>query len=399
MPGDSTLLLFVLLVLAAAAGAWTARRFTLKPDKATSKRPAVSPDYFKGVTYLLNEQPDKAIEVFVRMAEVDNETVETHFALGSLFRRRGEVDRAIRIHQNIIARPNLAKKQRDQALFALAEDYQKAGLFDRAEKLFQQLSAVPGQRKAAMRSLVRIYEQQKDWTQAIEVRNKLGVPAPEDDDGGMAHAYCELAQQAINEGDYDAARVHLRKSRTSGSQLVRSAFMRAAVAEEQKDYKASIKLCKWIVEHDESFIIEVLPLLLRCLRASGGDDSTNKVLQSLLNKKPKLREAMAMAALSHNEWMNPVLQRAVRDFLRSDTFASKLRDAVMSEATEESLTDQQLGTLAEVLSELIRSRAKYECRACGYAGNMLYWQCPGCKDWDSTRPIMRLVDFSARRVV
>ena len=399
MPGDSSLLLFVLLVLAAAAGAWTARRFTPKPKATTSKRAAVSPDYFKGVTYLLNEQPDKAIEVFVKMAEVDNETVETHFALGSLFRRRGEVDRAIRIHQNIIARPNLAKKQRDQALFALAADYQKAGLFDRAEKLFLQLSAVPGQRQAAMRCLVRIYEQQKDWTQAIEVRNKIGVGAPEDDDGGVAHAYCELAQQAIDEGDFDSARAHLRKSRSSGTQLVRSAFMRATVAEEQLDHKAAIKLCRWIVEHDESFIIEVLPMLLRCLRASGDDASTNKVLQSLLNKKPKLREAMALAALAHNEWANPVLQRAVRDLLRTDTFASKLRDVVMSEATEESLTDQQLGTLAEVLSELIHSRAKYECRACGYAGNMLYWQCPGCKDWDSTRPIMRLVDFSARRVV
>lgn len=398
MPGDSTLLLFVLLVLAAAGGAWTARRFSPKTDKTDPRRPTVSPDYFKGVTYLLNEQPDKAIEVFVKMAEVDNETVETHFALGSLFRRRGEVDRAIRIHQNIIARPNLAKKQRDQALFALAKDYQKAGLFDRAEKLFLQLSAVPGQRKAAMGRLVSIYEQQKDWTQAIEVRNKLGVPAPEDDDGGVAHAYCELAQQAIDEGDYDAARAYLRKSRNSGTQLVRSAFMRAAVAEHQKDYKAAIKLCRWIVEHDESFIIEVLPMLLRCLRASGDDSSTNKVLQSLLNKGTKQREAMALAALAHKEWNNPVLQRAVRDLLRSEPFAKKLRDVVMSEATEESLTDVQLDTLAVVLCELIHSRAKYECRDCGYAGNMLYWQCPGCQDWDSTRPIMRLVDFHARRV-
>ena len=399
MPGDSTLLLFVLLVLAAAAGAWTARRFGRSDDKKSDRRSTVSPDYFKGVTYLLNEQPDKAIEVFVRMAEVDNETVETHFALGSLFRRRGEVDRAIRIHQNIIARPNLARKQRDQALFALAADYQKAGLFDRAEKLFLQLSAVTGQRQAALKCLVRIYEQQKDWVQAIEVRNKIGVPAPGDDDGGVAHAYCELAQQAIDEGDFDTARAYLRKSRNSGTQLVRSAFMRAKVAEEQKDYKAAIKLFRWIVEHDASFIIEVLPLLLRCLRSSGDDANTNKVIQSLLNKNPKLREAMALAALAHNEWANPVLQRAVRDFLRSDSFASKLRDAVMSEATEDSLTDNQLDTLAEVLSELIHSRAKYECRHCGYASNMLYWQCPGCKDWDSTRPIMRLVDVNARRVI
>ncbi|MEM7083725.1 MAG: lipopolysaccharide assembly protein LapB [Pseudomonadota bacterium] len=399
MPGDNLVFLFLLLVLAAAGGAWTARRFARPVEVVKKKGPTVSPDYFKGVTYLLNEQPDKAIEVFIRMTEVDNETVETHFALGSLFRRRGEVDRAIRIHQNIIARPNLAKKQRDQALFALGKDFQKAGLFDRAEKLFLQLSAVPGQKKAALQSLISIYEQQKDWTQSIEIRKKLGVPAPEDDDGGVAHAYCELAQQAIDSGDYDSARAYLRKSRSSGTQLVRSAFMRAHVAEHLKDYKAAIKLCRWIVEHDESFIIEVLPMLLRCLRASGSDDNTNKVLQSLLNKNTKLREAMALAALAHNEWDNPVLQRAVRDLLRNDSFASKLRDVVMSEAADESLTRQQLDTLAEVLSELIRSRAKYECMACGYAGNMLYWQCPGCKDWDSTRPIMRLVDFHARRVV
>jgi len=321
-----------------------------------------------------------------------------------VLRRRGEVDRAIRIHQNIIARPNLDKAQRDLALFALASDYLKAGLFDRAEKLFLQLSAVTGQRQAAMKRLVRIYEQQKDWAQAIEVRKKLGAVQMGNDDGGVAHAYCEMAQAALQKGDLNGARGHLRKARTSDRELIRSAYMRAQVAEQQEEFRAGIKLCRWIIENDASFAVEVLPLLLRSLRAVGGEALVDKTLRTMLAKNTNLQPALGVAALMHDELDSPVLLDSTRSVVLQTPFATRLVEAVQPQqpdgdaifAAESTPSNLELGEsalkrIAPVLRELILSRAKYECRGCGYAGNVLYWQCPGCKDWDSTRPVMSLL--------
>ena len=171
MPTEATFLLAGLFIIAAATG-WAFARFSdLKRDEAP---PApVSSDYLRGLNLVLNRQTDEALELFVRMAKVDEDTLETHFALGHLFRRRGEVDRAIRVHQNLLARPSLNEAQRHQALFSLAQDYLSAGLFDRAEKLFGELRSSSTRGEAALRNLVDIYVRQSDWSKAIEVHRAL----------------------------------------------------------------------------------------------------------------------------------------------------------------------------------------------------------------------------------
>src|SRR5690349_12199395 len=165
MPADPPLLLIVALFVAAAAG-WLFGRY--RPGnraRAVAPTHKLSEEYFRGLSFLLDEEPDKALEVFLRMADVDNDTVETHFALGNLYRRRGEVERAIRVHESIMARPSLSDEHRVHAMFALAEDYFRAGLFDRAERLFMQLAEGGSRRVGALRYLLRIYEQQRDWEQ------------------------------------------------------------------------------------------------------------------------------------------------------------------------------------------------------------------------------------------
>jgi lipopolysaccharide biosynthesis regulator YciM len=161
MPADSAFLLALLFVLAAAGG-WFFARMTGSSERQDKRGEDFSADYFAGLNFLLNEEPDKALEVFVRMVDVDSETIETHFALGNLFRRRGEVDRAIRIHQNIFERPDLPRPLRDQALRALADDYLKAGLFDRAETFLLRLAERPVYEEQALQRLVEIYEQERD---------------------------------------------------------------------------------------------------------------------------------------------------------------------------------------------------------------------------------------------
>ena len=185
-------LLWLLLPLAAASGWYAARRDLRRPAAAP-----VSPDYFRGINYLLNEQPDKAIEVFTRMLEVNTETVETHLALGGLFRRRGEVERAIRIHQNLIARSTLDAAQRSQALCELAQDYLKAGLLDRAENLFLELAEIPAHLETALRALMAIYEQEKEWHKAIVSARRLALIVDSDLGPLLAQYHCEMGERAL----------------------------------------------------------------------------------------------------------------------------------------------------------------------------------------------------------
>ena len=191
-------LLFLLLPVAAASGWWLARR-----DGSARRSPpeGSAPAFLRGLNYLLDEQPDKAIDVFLELAEVDGETVETHLALGSLFRRRGEVDRAIRLHQNLIARHNLSRDQRGLALFELGQDYMRAGLLDRAELLFQELVDLGLHRERALRGLLDIFQQERDWEKCLEMAERLKPFTDRPMFREMAQYHCELAEEARRRAD------------------------------------------------------------------------------------------------------------------------------------------------------------------------------------------------------
>ncbi|HUM90873.1 MAG TPA: tetratricopeptide repeat protein, partial [Candidatus Competibacter sp.] len=185
-------LLWLLLPVAAASGWWAARREIAKPNRAAVR----SADYFKGLNYLIDDKPDQAIEVLTRMADVDRDTAEIHLALGNLFRRRGEVDRAIHIHGSLIARTNLTADQRRQAVMELGEDYLRAGLFDRAEALFRELMEQPDHMEVAISRLIYIFQQEKDWRQAIEYCDRLEQIGGGSKRKETAHFCCELAEVA-----------------------------------------------------------------------------------------------------------------------------------------------------------------------------------------------------------
>ena len=186
-------LLWLLLPVAAASGWWVARReYVYKRNGAITR----NTEYFKGLNYLIDDKPDQAIAVFTRMADVDRETAETHLTLGNLFRRRGEVDRAIHIHSSLIARSNLTTDQRCQALFELGEDYLRAGLFDRAEELFRELLNQSDYTEVALSRLVHIFQQEKDWRQAMAHSDRLERISGESKRRQTAHFCCELAEEA-----------------------------------------------------------------------------------------------------------------------------------------------------------------------------------------------------------
>src|SRR5215210_1655972 len=179
---------------------WLAARIDIK--QLVSESRALPMSYFKGLNFLLNEQPDKAIEAFIEVVKVDPQTVELHFALGNLFRRRGEVERAIRMHQNLADRTDLATEQRVTALYELAQDYLKAGLLDRAEEMFLKLQGSPYE-QTALKFLLEIYEQEKDWLKAIDISKKMDSVTGQSSQREIAHFFCEMAQSDMTHSRQD----------------------------------------------------------------------------------------------------------------------------------------------------------------------------------------------------
>jgi lipopolysaccharide assembly protein B len=290
---SNLLLLVALLIAGVVIGVLTTRR---KPVQSSDATP-LSDQYFAGLTFLLNEEPDKALEVFLRMVELDNDTVETHLALGSLYRRRGEVDKAIRIHENIIARTSLKAEHREAAMFALGEDYFRAGLFDRAESMFSRLTEQPGKRSAALRFLLRIYEQQGDWDQAIVTHRRLIEHASPAHPTAIAHYYCELAEAARDRGDREQALELLRKVRNEQRNFARSALIRADIAWEMGERERAARLCQRVVDLHP----QLLPLVLqRYVRVAQGDSSAVAAVQGfrpLVRPEPKARADLAAAGI------------------------------------------------------------------------------------------------------
>jgi lipopolysaccharide biosynthesis regulator YciM len=381
MPADSFALL-VFFFIAAACG-WAASRFFSR-TRAREPRANINPDYLKGLNYLLEDNPDKAIEVFVSMMAVDNETAETHFALGSLFRRRGEVDRAIRIHQNLIARPNLGREHRDQALFALAEDYLRAGLLDRAESLFEKLAGQSSKKTAALEKLTSIYEQQKDWNQAIAARRKLG--GNDENDRIIAHYYCELASESFERRDETGARQFLKKAHAGGPWLVRGALMRAAMAARDGDVRTAQRLYRKVIEHDARFLTEVWVALREVFEPNSSSRGFSTLLDALVRKKPAALSQLAYAAIVHDDLELEAARTGLLEFLQTNSTLNEALSAMQVVDADLPPNRDQLERIAGGLRALLRNRAGYLCAHCGYASESLYWQCPGCRTWDSIRP-------------
>jgi lipopolysaccharide biosynthesis regulator YciM len=384
MPTESAFVLAALFVLMAGIG-WAFRHFADR-DRDAAPPARVSADYMRGLNLVLNRRTDEALELFVQMAKVDDETLETHFALGHLFRRRGEVDRAIRVHQNLLARPNLSEAQRHQALFSLGEDYLSAGLFDRAEKLFSELTESPSHADVALRKLVYIFEQERDWLKAIETRRKLevvsGEKLPE-----VAHYYCELAEQARLDGDLALAKEYLKSTVRSETGALRGTIIRAAIAEEEQNYTQAVGYYTSVIDADKRFISEVLSHVQACYRALGRDRDFEAYIEQLTARDPALVRDVAFAAIVADLGQSAALRHTVEEFVLGNKVLADLVNKPELEKLGSDDRDAAIDRIARGLRQLVLASARFRCTNCGYSSQRLIWHCPSCKTWESVRPI------------
>ncbi|MFV2089961.1 MAG: lipopolysaccharide assembly protein LapB [Pseudomonadales bacterium] len=381
------LALYVLLVVALGIGYLLGRRERLKKSRDLGM---VAEDYFKGLNHLLNERHDLAIDTFVESMAIDNDTVDTHLALGSLVRRRGEVDKAIRIHQNLLARPVLSADHRIKTELELARDYLVAGLLGRAENLLLQLAGKSGSEKqVAQELLLEVYQREKEWEKAVVIGQEL-ARSDRSIRTRLAHFQCELAGHAIGDGDLRGARAALAKGVGFDNQCARVHLVGAEIAFREKRYRDVQRELTKARELDPELAQEFLDLY----RTASGelDDQSGFVafLELCLESAPILPVVETLAThIEGEQGAEKANEFVVDQLLRNPSlggFVSLLRRL---DKHGEPLPPDQLALVRRFSQSLLHRQPGYRCKNCGFGGHTLMWQCPICRSWGTIKPIVR----------
>lgn len=375
--------LLLLLPVAATSGWIAAKGIRLSWHNYRGSKP--TSDYYRGLNYLLNEQPDKAIEAFMRVLEVDTDTVEMHMALGNLYRRRGELERATRIHQNLVARKDLDNQLRFQALDELAQDYLKAGLFDRAESLLLELAEVDDHQIAALENLRHIYEQEKEWRSAISVVSKLSSFSGESNSDVIAQYWCEMAESALTQGQYWDAGHFAEEALKEDSRLVRATLQLGRIQAMAGRHEKAITIWQSIHQQNPEMLGEAIELIVSSFKFLDDGDGLKEYLVGMAGESSDVRLPLALADLNACEQGGDP-EQALLDWIREHPSIRCLQRVIqlrLERADDKDVRD--LNLLDRMIGEVVDRESSYECEECGFTGKNLHWQCPGCQRWNSVR--------------
>ncbi len=379
-------LLFLLLPIAAFSGWYAGRRGGARHTGQKVSR--LSTSYFRGLNFLLNEQPDKAIEVFLQIAEVDKRTVETHFALGNLFRRRGEVDRAIRVHQNLIARPGLTEQQKTQAVLELGEDYMRAGLLDRAETLFSDLVRLDATAPQALRHLIAIYQQERDWDKAIDHARRYEAASGEPMGKLIAQFECERAELLRQQGDLAGVRNALEQAYSAEANAIRAGIIEGEVELAAGNEQAAIRAFERVARTDPEILPEILKPLLACYERRNEMHRARAFLREMLERYPGVSPMLALSRIIEAEQgREAAVEFLTRQLRQRPSVRGQGALIDLSLADEAPPARDVLLVLRQLTTQLVASSPTYRCGRCGFGARSHHWQCPSCKSWNTVKPI------------
>lgn len=377
--------LLVLLPVLFAAG-WLARGFEAR---AKAQEGGAAPrSIFKGLNLLLNEQPDEAIDAFIDVVKLDPEMIDLHDALGNLFRRRGEFDRAIRVHTHLLNRADLPAKKRTQALADLGQDYLKAGMLDRAEETFERLLQDHEHRFAALRMLLHVYTVERDWPKAIDCARRLEREAAESHGVSIAHFCCQLAEGDIARGDLDAAQRRVDEALSANRKSVRATLMAGDIAHKRQDHQAATALWLGVLQADASYLPLVAKRLTAAMDALGRRQEALHLLRKHLQDTPSI-DLLDITYQRMTEWEGPeaaevLLRHALQHNPSLLGFERLL--ALRMAGQGAAAADTELSQLRSLLATHTQRLACYRCGHCGFRAREFYWQCPGCARWDTYPP-------------
>ena len=389
----------LLLIVVAIAIGWILGKWNRNASESEqSESPDASVKYYQGLNFLLHEQPDVAIDSFVNSLEVNSDTLETHLAVGSLLRRKGEVDRAIRIHQNLLARPSLGGDKLHQVHMELARDYISAGLLDRAERMLRDLlQQSQAWRKTALRHLLEIYQDEKEWDRAIDVgkelvpkKNWLRSATPYDDTihRALAHFLCEKAELAYQAQDIHAARSALKQALHYDRQCVRASILLGNIELDCGHTTAAIKAFKRVFNQNRLFIGEILEPLHRAYRKQSEEMELITYLMACYEEYPSTSLLLKLVELiDSNQQAEQAEAYLAQQLKRRPTLRGLLQLVNFQAPRASDSARENLEVLQRMLTDLLSAKPLYQCDHCGFAGQQLHWLCPSCKHWGHTAPI------------
>ncbi|WP_426449031.1 lipopolysaccharide assembly protein LapB [Siccibacter colletis] len=383
-------LLFLLLPVAAAYGWYMGRRSAQQDKQQEASR--LSRDYVAGVNFLLSNQQDKAVDLFLDMLKEDTGTVEAHLTLGNLFRSRGEVDRAIRIHQSLMESASLTYDQRLLAVQQLGRDYMAAGMYDRAEDMFGQLVDETDFRVSALQQLLQIYQATSDWQKAIDTAERLVKLGKDQQRLEISHFYCELALQMMGSDDMDKAMSLLKKGAAADRNSARISIMMGRIYIAKGDYAKAVESLERVIEQDRELVSETLEMLQVCYQQLGKPQEWADFLKRCVEENTgATAELMLAEVMEQREGSETAQVYITRQLQRHPTMRvfHRLMDYHLHDA-EEGRAKESLMVLRDMVGEQVRTKPRYRCQKCGFTAFTLYWHCPSCRAWSSIKPIRGL---------
>ena len=357
---------------------WIASRLDLRQMRIENRRNPKA--YFRGLNFLLNEQQDQAIDAFIEAVQNDPDTSELHFALGNLFRRRGEYERAVRVHEHLLSRGDLPESDRQRAQHALALDFLKAGLLDRADDALLKLEGTPYETEARLARLAN-YERSRDWPLAEEIARQLETAERGTFQTRRAHYLCEQAGALVATGDMDGARALLQQAMAVAPDAPRPRIDAARLQMAQQRPAVACTTLLGALEACPAATPLIAQPLAQAAMASGRADTVRERLQALYEQSPSLDLMDALALLSGDDQRHWYLRHLERE--PSLVAASRWLDG------EQLAHEQFHPQVQKALDHAARPLMRYRCAACGFEAKQHFWQCPGCQTWDS---------YPARRV-
>lgn len=384
-------LLLIPLVIALAIG-WFLGRREWRKQRLERFKDSLKEEYFTGLTHLVDNDTDQAIESFVRALNQNSATVPIQLALGALYRRRGEIQRAIEIHEQVLSVPDLTGIEYSQAQLALSRDYLTAGLLDRSEDLLLQVMDSGGgeQREFAASLLVDIYQQEKEWDKALDIAQKI-PHNPHISNKQLAHFYCEMAENALAKHQYKEVRMLTRQALSRDRYCVRANLILAHLEIAEKHWKNAIRVLKEIGRQDPAFVSEAVTLMARCYRHLQANDELIRFLESTMDELPSTTALLLIAEEIAERQGDYAAGAYITEQLKhrpSIKGFNRLIDLHLKYASESA--KESLNVLRGLTGQLEQSKPRYCCDSCGFSGQTLHWQCPGCKSWGTVKPIQGL---------
>jgi len=370
------LLLFPVAFLAG----WVLSR---RKNKKTRRQLRFSNDYFQGLNYLLNDEQDKALDVFLKLVEVDWETIDTSLALASIFRRKGEIDKSIKLHQNLLARPSLPAEYKFRVLLELGRDYQLAGWLDRAEGLFNEVLKDDVYAQDALKHLMNIYQQEQEWESAIKVAKEYQKTAKENLKPVIAQFYCELSEIANLHGDIKEAEALATQALSADENCVRASIILGSIAIGRGRYKKAIRFLEQVEYQNIKFFPLIIEKLVECYRAQSNIKSLITYLKQIEREHSEISLTTVIADLINIDYG----KETALEYLSKSMLSNPSLDGMQKVLEFKSPNiDCPESYFPEVVKQLVKQKSDYQCSKCGYLANTLYWLCPTCHAWGGMKP-------------